>query len=76
MKKFYEFKMYDENGCVWNFEDCEDNVIITAETAEEAEEILAGMVDSDAEEEAARYSAYEIEDIEEYKENHYYTFWN
>ena len=76
MKKVYEFKMYDENGCVWNFEDAEDNVLVKADSAEEAEEILMGMVDYDSEEEAAKYSAYDVDDIEAYKENHYYVFWN
>ena len=75
--KAYEFKYYDENGCVWNFEDCEDNVLIFANSAEEAEEILIEMVDSDSEEEAANYSAYAIEDIEEYTDKHsHFTFWN
>lgn len=73
--KAYEFKKY-ENGCYWNFEDCEDNVVIKAESAEEAEEILMGMVDADFEEEAANYAAYEIEDATEYAESHHCTFWN
>lgn len=72
--KFFEFIYYDENGCVWDFQDgYENSVVIKADNYKEAEAKLLANVDSDYEEEAKKYYAREIEDIEsyrEYRENH------
>lgn len=75
--KAYEFKKYDEAGCSWNFEDeLENNVLIWANSHEEAEEILQAMISSEYEDEVATYSAYEIQDVAEYENRNYCIFWN
>lgn len=73
--RYYEFIMYDNNGCLWNWEDLEDNVIIEANNADEAMQIFLDTVDSEYENEARKYYPREIKDFEAYAENHYYTFW-
>lgn len=75
---YYEFIMFDDNGCKWNFEDCEENVVIKAHTEMEATYIFLSAVDSEYEEEAKKYYASKIDDITAYAENHYYTIyeWN
>ena len=72
---YYELIMLDDNGCKWNFEDCEENVVIKAHTEMEATYIFLSAVDSEYEEEAKKYYARKIDDIIEYAENHYYTIW-
>ena len=72
----YEFVMYDENGCLWNWEENEDNVVIEAENEKEAFEKFMDNISYEYEEEAKKYYARKIEDFEAYKENHYYTEWN
>lgn len=73
---FFEFIYYDENGCVWDFQDeYENTVIIKADNYKEAEAKLLASVDSDYEEEAKKYYAREIEDMEEYGIHKFYTIW-
>lgn len=75
MKNMYEIITIDENGCVWNWEDEENNVIIEAARAEEAEQKFIDNIDYEYEEEASKYFAREIEDIEGYKEVNHYIEW-
>lgn len=67
--------MYDKNGCKWNFEDGENNVVIKAHTEKEAKYIFLSAVDSEYEYEAKEYYASKIDDIDVYAENHYYIIW-
>ena len=72
---YYEFIIFDENGYLRNFKDCECNVVITAHSEQEAIYIFLSAVDSEYEEDAIKYYARKIDDIIEYAENHYYTIW-
>lgn len=71
----YEFIMYDDSGCLWNWEDDEDNVIIEASSADEAMQIFLDTVEYEYEDVAREYYPREIKDFDAYAENHYYTFW-
>ena len=75
MKKYYEFKMYAESGEYFSFEDDYENVVIRAESPEEAETKLLELVSAEYEEEAKKYVAHEIEDMNEYDEENDYTIW-
>lgn len=76
MKKYYAYRT-DEHGERWNWEDCEDTVIVTAKSVEEAAEIFRSSVDQDYAEELEKYlPPTKIEDFEEWKEhNPYWTEW-
>lgn len=73
----YEFVMYDENGCLWNWEDDEENdVVIEAENEKEAFEKFIDNISSEYEEEAKQYYARRIDDFESYREIHHYVEWD
>lgn len=72
---YYEFIMFDENVCKWNFEDCENNVVIKTHSEKEATYIFLSAVDSEYEKEAEKYYASKIDNMTVYAENHYYTIW-